>query len=621
MSSIYNLEPQPTASLILHTTQGELSVELFAKQTPLTSRNFLQLCVDGYYDGTVFHRLVPGFIVQGGDPTGTGNGGESIYDGGAYAGDLDAWPMDQRRGRNAGPRGVNFKDEFHSRLKFNRRGLLGMANEGVPDSNGSQFFFTLDKTDELNGKNTLFGRVVGDTIYNLARLGEAELVDGTERPRYPIRITRVEILVNPFDDMQRRERVATTQPTSAAAAAQPPKKKNKQKQKAGKKLLSFGDDVDDGDGDDAPVLKKAKFDTRIVMEEEEDEAPAPKIQKNSHTRKEKESSLKKSIPVRESAPNTTREPERRSPHPQPPPQTKEIPKPNSSVTAAGAANNDDNDDERTPSPSPEPPKRKSALERANEEIAAVKASMRRTVMDAEAEAAAGRETKKTALEQLIPETSTRGRKRRRAGNGDDGALSSKDLSAFEAFRSKLAESAAKAPPADENGSRKNKNKTPSSAGRERADDDDAGRRTENEEDAKTGAAAGTEDDEAELCDLHFIANCQSCRAWGDEEADGGGGQKDKDDDDDDDADGAWLAHRLSFAADKLGKDLSYRKKAEEELVVIDPREKARTLREERQARLGGEGGGGGREWDRQATDMARNRKLARASALAGRGAR
>ena len=244
----------------------------------------------------------------------------------------------------------------------------------------------------------------------------------------------------------------------------------------------------------------------------------------------------------------------------------------------------------------------------------------------EAEAAAGRETKKTALEQLIPETSMRGRKRRRAGNGDgDTALSSKDLSAFEAFRSKLAESAARAPPADENGSRKNKNKTSSSAGRERADDDDddAGRRTENEEDAKTGAAAGAEDDEAELCDLHFIANCQSCRAWGDEEADGGGGgQKDKDDDDDDDADGAWLAHRLSFAADKLGKDLSYRKKAEEELVVIDPREKARTLREERQARLGGEGGGGGgREWDRQATDMARNRKLARASALAGRGAR
>ena len=630
MSSIYNLEPQPTASLILHTTQGELSVELFAKQTPLTSRNFLQLCVDGYYDGTVFHRLVPGFIVQGGDPTGTGNGGESIYDGGAYAGDLDAWPMDQRRGRNAGPRGVNFKDEFHSRLKFNRRGLLGMANEGVPDSNGSQFFFTLDKTDELNGKNTLFGRVVGDTIYNLARLGEAELVDGTERPRYPIRITRVEILVNPFDDVRRRERVAT-QPTPAAA--QPPKKKNKnkQKQKAGKKLLSFGDDVDDGGDDDgAPVIKKAKFDTRIVMEEEEDEAPAPKTQKSSHTRKEeKDSSLKKSIPVREPAPNTTREPERRSPPPPPPLRTKEIPKANPSAAAAAADNNDDdNDDEHAPSPSPEPAKRKSALERANEEIAAVKASMRRTIMDAEAEAAAGRETRKTALEQLIPSTSTRGRKRRRpGGDGDgDGALStSKDLSAFEAFRSKLAATAARAPLDDVSGKNNNKNKndmTSPSAGREGedADGDDERRRRTDEKEARTGG----EDDEAALCDLHFIANCQSCRSWGNEEASGGGGGGDGDVEDDDggDAKGAWLAHRLSFAADKLGKDLSYRKKAEEELVVIDPREKARTLREERQARLGrGDGDAGGREWDRQAADMARNRKLARASALAGRGAR
>lgn len=131
MSAIYNLEPQPTASAIIHTTQGDISIELFAKQTPLTCRNFLQLSLDGYYDNTIFHRLIPGFILQGGDPTGTGSGGESIYDGGAFSGDLDPWPMDQRKGKNAGPTGINFKDEFHSRLKFNRRGLLGMANDGT----------------------------------------------------------------------------------------------------------------------------------------------------------------------------------------------------------------------------------------------------------------------------------------------------------------------------------------------------------------------------------------------------------------------------------------------------------------------------------------------------------
>src|SRR5579862_5306525 len=142
MAAVYNLEPAPTAKVLLSTTSGDILLELFAKQTPLTSRNFLQHCLDGYYTDTVFHRLVPGFVIQGGDPTGTGEGGESIY--------------------TSNPSGT-FADEFHSRLKFNRRGLLGMANSGRKDDNGSQFFITLAKTEELDGRNTMFGRVVGDT--------------------------------------------------------------------------------------------------------------------------------------------------------------------------------------------------------------------------------------------------------------------------------------------------------------------------------------------------------------------------------------------------------------------------------------------------------------------------
>ncbi|RYP52630.1 hypothetical protein DL768_002280 [Monosporascus sp. mg162] len=542
MSSIYNLEPQPTASLILHTTFGDLSVELFAKQTPLTSRNFLQLCLDGYYDNTIFHRLVPGFIIQGGDPTGTGNGGESIYDGGAYSGDLDPWPMDQRRGRNAGPTGVNFKDEFHSRLKFNRRGLLGMANEGKPDTNGSQFFFTLDKTEELNNKNTLFGRIVGDTIYNLSRMGEAELAEGSERPLYPIKITSVEILVNPFEDMKKRERVAARNEQAPA-----PKSQKKKKPKAGaKKLLSFGDE--EGDGDE-PVIKKAKFDTRIVMEEEEETTAAPKPRKE-------EKAVKKSIPVR--GPEVESKPEAK---PMPPPKPKEEPTPTYDDL----------------SPEPEPPK-KSALEQANEEIAALKASMKRTIHSEPI-----KEVKKSALEQLIPETSTRGRKRRRDGEGN---MTSADLSVFEAFRSKLADTSARA--------QANGNTLGQAEGR-----------GNNSEEAHQDTAGTAEDDEAELCDLHFIVNCQSCRSW-----DKAGEEKEESDDE------GWMAHSLSFVADKLGKDLSYRKKAEEELVVIDPREKARTLREEQKFRREAHSAGTGREWD-----QARNAKLARASALAGRGAR
>ncbi|KAI1182721.1 cyclophilin-like protein [Nemania serpens] len=534
MSSIYNLEPQPTASLILHTTLGDLSVELFAKQTPLTSRNFLQLCIDGYYDNTIFHRLIPGFIIQGGDPTGTGNGGECIYDGGAYSGDLDPWPMDQRRGKNAGPTGVNFKDEFHSRLKFNRRGLLGMANESKPDTNGSQFFFTLDKAEELNGKNTVFGRVVGDTIYNLARMGEAEVAEGSERPLYAIRITGTEILVNPFDDMKKRTR--TARPTEPAG----PREKKKKKPKTGKKLLSFDDD-EEGDRD-APMIKKARFDSRIVMDiDTKDEVPAPTP---VAAKQKQETTLRKTIPVRESYSDA---PKPRKPSPPP---REEKP---------GPARYE-------PSPEKEALSKKSALDQTNEEIAALKASMKRTIHSEPVQ-----EIKKSALEQMIPVTSSRGRKRRRGG---EVPTADEDLSVFQAFKTKLKQA----------GPEKEQPTVP------------AGGDTDEK---PTGETEG----EAELCDLHFIANCQSCTSWD---------KAEKEDSDDE----GWMSHSLSFTADKLGKDLQYRKKAEEELVVIDPREKARTLKEEKRSQREAQSGRSGREWD-----QARNAKLARASALAGRGAR
>ncbi|KAI0017731.1 cyclophilin-like protein [Xylariomycetidae sp. FL0641] len=503
MSSIYNLEPQPTASLILHTTQGDLSVELFAKQTPLTSRNFLQQCTNGYYDHTIFHRLVPGFIIQGGDPTGTGNGGESIYDGGAYGGDLEPWPMDQRRGQNAGPTGVNFKDEFHSRLKFNRRGLLGMANEGKPDTNGSQFFFTLEKAEELNGKNTVFGRVVGDTIYNLMRMGEADIIEGSDRPLYPVKITGVEILVNPFTDMEKTDKVA-----QKVVTASPALKKKKKKPKAAKTLLSFGDEEDDAD---LPVIKKAKFDPRIVMDVDDEPGTASDPTERAVKGIEKMTKAS-SIPVRESKVEVS--PER---EPSPAPQRK--------TSQARQVS--------SPPPPRELPKKKTALEEANEEIAALKASMKRTIHPEPVS-----EVKKSALEQLIPETSTRGRKRRRGG---DGAATDDDMSMFTAFRSKLGQvGPEKQQPTIVTG----------------------------EETAEQGS--GEQDEETRLCGLHFIANCHSCNSWD---------QAEKEESDDE----GWMSHSLSFAADKLGKDLSYRKKAEEELVVIDPREKAQTLKEERRA--------------------------------------
>ncbi|RDL33947.1 Uncharacterized protein BP5553_08315 [Venustampulla echinocandica] len=544
MSSLYNLEPQPTASCILHTTTGNISLELWAQQIPLTCRNFLQLCLDGYYDNTIFHRLVPGFIIQGGDPTGTGNGGESIYDGGAYSEPREKggiWPMEDRKGKNAGMNGVGFKDEWHSRIKYNRRGLLGMANDGTENSNGSQFFITLGNTPELQSKNTLFGRVEGETIYNVARMGELE-VGENERPLYPPRITSVEVLVNPFKDMVGREKAA---PAIAEVRNEKVVEKKK-KRKVGKQLLSFGGE--EGDDIEVPVVKKAKkFDTRIVMDN--GEAPEPNT-KAKEAPKEVKRKAMKAVSVDS------------SPEPALSPPPKALP------TRAAKL------ESRDSSSSPEPVEKVSSLlDRTNAQIAELKASMKRNV-----QAAPVLEKKKSALEEMIPKTSIRGRKRRPGANA-----SLKDeqraVDILNAFRSKLDQ----APPEKE-----------TSKVAPTLEERDKDRVAE-------------DDEEATLCDLHFIADCQSCKKWD--------ARAEADQAADDEGIG-WMSHALSFKEDKLGKDLSYRKKAEEELVVIDPREKARTLKEEKKAQREARSGGSGREWD-----QARNDKLARASALAGRAAK
>ncbi|MCP9257473.1 Triosephosphate isomerase [Dirofilaria immitis] len=161
MSNIYVNEPVTNGKVCMKTTVGDIDIELWSKECPLACRNFIQLCMEGYYNGTIFHRLIRDFIVQGGDPTGTGEGGESIY-------------------------ATSFKNEFHQRLKFNRRGLVGMAS-GNDGMNGSQFFFTLNATPDLDKKHTLFGKVVGDTLFNMLRLGNVKqerTISRLERRRY-----------------------------------------------------------------------------------------------------------------------------------------------------------------------------------------------------------------------------------------------------------------------------------------------------------------------------------------------------------------------------------------------------------------------------------------------------
>ncbi|EFJ41343.1 hypothetical protein VOLCADRAFT_68363 [Volvox carteri f. nagariensis] len=219
MSNIYNLEPPTKGKVILHTSLGDLEIELWPKEAPKACRNFVQLCAEGYYDNTIFHRIIKDYIAQGGDPTGTGTGGESIY-------------------------GEPFRDEFHSRLRFTHRGLVACANQNVPHSNGSQFFITLDKADFLNNRNTIFGRVVGDTVYNMLRFNDIP-VDDDDRPLEPVAIREAEVVWNPFDDLAPRvDREALRAEQQAQRAADEARKRSAGRTK-NLALLSFGDEAEE----------------------------------------------------------------------------------------------------------------------------------------------------------------------------------------------------------------------------------------------------------------------------------------------------------------------------------------------------------------------------------------
>ena len=122
------------AKIELQTNQGSIHIQLFTEHAPKTTENFIGLVDKGYYDGIIFHRVIPQFMVQGGDPTGTGMGGESIW-------------------------GKPFEDECTPDLRFSKEGLLAMANSG-PNTNGSQFFITTAQTPWLDGRHTIFGEVV-----------------------------------------------------------------------------------------------------------------------------------------------------------------------------------------------------------------------------------------------------------------------------------------------------------------------------------------------------------------------------------------------------------------------------------------------------------------------------
>lgn len=583
MSSHYTTEPPPTASVLLHTTAGPIQISLFAAQTPLASRNFLQYILDGYYNSTTFHRAVPGFVIQGGDPTGTGEGGESIYEDREF--EIDAQTGEK----------VVFGDELHSRLRFNRRGLLGMAKMGE-NTYGSQFFITLaDVRAQLDGNSTMFGRVEGDGIYNVVRIAEAENVEGTERPMYPFKITGGEVLEmpkgEPWASMKKRERVAKRRAPDEELDDHG-KKKAKTKKKKGKTLLSF---AEDGEEDTGPVLPpKAKFNTSLIgstanKEHVATNGPLNPIPEKIRSVPAKTSSVDQPPDSRKkTAAQEKTKPIRRRSSSSPPPRyphngiqpTSKSPeknwrKPSFHDPMTQLPLKDPESPSRSPTAFP-PPLSRPSTSTLNAEIAALKASMRRTVPSAPETS-----RKKSALKQLIPENSIRGRKRPRPGDTSGGGSSSSKndsstLKILNAFKARLAgaDRAETTATHSSKGEMNGVNGHPANPQRKDSPQEEA-----------------DEDEEATVCDLHFIARCQSCSNWAattmnsyninnrpnhpssalkPTNSAAAAAEEDVESTD-------WMSHVLSFESDRLGKDLTWKRKNEEELVVIDPREKEREI--------------------------------------------
>jgi len=158
----------------LNTNIGSLNLELYCDVVPKTCENFVKHCNSGYYTGTIFHRSIRHFMAQGGDPLGTGTGGQSIW-------------------------GAPFKDEIKPKFSHTGRGVLAMANSG-PDTNKSQFYITYRSCKHLDGKHTIFGKLVGgmETLDSMERIG----TDNMDMPVEEIKIEKVSVFVDPFAEVE-----------------------------------------------------------------------------------------------------------------------------------------------------------------------------------------------------------------------------------------------------------------------------------------------------------------------------------------------------------------------------------------------------------------------------------
>lgn len=148
--------------VVLETNQGNIEIKLMPEVAPKACENFIKLVEKGYYNGLIFHRVIKQFMIQGGDPTGTGMGGESVW-------------------------GGTFEDEVNPDIRFDKPGILAMANAG-PNTNGSQFFITTVPTPWLNMRHTIFGEVISG--YDVVEKIENTTTDESDKPLSPQKIIR-----------------------------------------------------------------------------------------------------------------------------------------------------------------------------------------------------------------------------------------------------------------------------------------------------------------------------------------------------------------------------------------------------------------------------------------------
>ncbi|KAF7727292.1 Peptidyl-prolyl cis-trans isomerase cyp8 [Apophysomyces ossiformis] len=244
------------------TNLGNLNIELYCDKTPRTCYNFVMLAKKGYYNNVIFHRSIKNFMIQGGDPTGTGRGGESYW-------------------------GKEFPDEIRQSLSHDDRGILSMANHGK-NTNSSQFFITYRPCTQLDSKHTIFGRVVG----GLDVLNKMEMVptDEGDRPERTIKMKEVLVFVDPYEEYKRRLKKRLEHEANADLEAEE-ERKRKEKQNS---MGWFGPNVNkiqgkaSGSGgvgkylQQATAQKRAKPDTSEIEDIPSESPKRPKIKQQSY---------------------------------------------------------------------------------------------------------------------------------------------------------------------------------------------------------------------------------------------------------------------------------------------------------------------------------------------------